>query len=179
MKPFNRYRHLLLAGVLAGMLVVLTGTPAAANPTPRQLSFYHTHTGESLTVTYWANGRYLPAALEQVNGFLRDFRTGDAHDMDPELLDVLHTVYQRTGSQGHFEIISAYRSPKTNEMLRAKSNGVASRSQHLLGKAIDVRLTDVPIAELRAAAFELGLGGIGYYEKSDFVHLDTGRFRTW
>jgi uncharacterized protein YcbK (DUF882 family) len=174
MKPFNRTPRLLLAGVVA----MLTATLAAAN-TPRQLSFYHTHTGERLTVTYWANGRYVPAALEEVNGFLRDFRTGDAHDMDPQLLDVLHTVYLRTGSRGHFEIISAYRSPKTNEMLRSRSSGVASKSQHLLGKAIDVRLTDVPIAELRAAAFELGLGGVGYYQKSDFVHLDTGRFRTW
>lgn len=174
MNPCNRTRRFLLAGVV----VLLSGSVQAVNAS-RQLSFYHTHTGESLTVTYWASGSYIPEALEEVNGFLRDFRTGDAHDMDPGLLDVLHTVYQRTGSRGHFEIISAYRSPKTNEMLRANSKGVASKSQHLLGKAVDVRLTDVPISELRAAAFELGLGGVGYYEKSDFVHLDTGRFRTW
>ena len=118
-------------------------------------------------------------ALDAINHFLRDFRTGDEMTMDPSLLDLLHTVYGRTGSSGHFEIISAYRSPKTNEMLRGRSNGVAKRSQHLLGKAIDVRLTDVPIDKIRKVAYELGVGGVGFYRKSDFVHLDTGRFRTW
>ena len=99
--------------------------------------------------------------------------------MDPLLLDLLHRVYRDTNSHGRFEVISAYRSEKTNDMLRSKSNGVASKSQHLHGKAIDVRLTDVPIKRLRAVAFDLGVGGVGYYEKSNFVHLDTGRFRTW
>jgi uncharacterized protein YcbK (DUF882 family) len=99
--------------------------------------------------------------------------------MDPELLDLLYTVYSETGSRGQFEIISAYRSPKTNEMLRGRSNGVAKRSQHLLGKAIDVRLTDIPIDKIRKVAYELGAGGIGFYSRSNFVHLDTGRFRTW
>jgi uncharacterized protein YcbK (DUF882 family) len=99
--------------------------------------------------------------------------------MAPALLDLLHTVYARTGSQGHFEIISAYRSPKTNEMLRRKSKGVAKKSQHLLGKAIDVRLTDVPIETLREVAYDLGRGDVGFYGKSRFVHLDTGRSRNW
>ena len=152
--------------------------PAAAD-NHRALSFHHTHTGERLTVVYWQDGAYLDSALAEINHFLRDFRTGDAADMDPELLDLLHRVYLKTGSQGHFEVISAYRSAKTNNMLRANSSGVAKKSQHLLGKAIDVRLTDVPISELRRVAYELQRGGIGYYEASDFVHLDTGRFRTW
>ena len=172
-------RHISSRFLLAGILVTLAGTTAATPDRHRALSFYHTHTGERLTVTYWENGRYLTGALEQINHFLRDFRTGDARIMDPELMDILHTVYLETGSHGHFEIISAFRSPKTNEMLRSKSNGVARRSQHLLGKAIDVRLTDVPTSRLRRVAYDLGLGGVGYYEKSDFVHLDTGRFRTW
>ena len=99
------------------------------------------------------------------------FRTENRHSK---------TVEERaTGSSGHFEIISAYRSPATNSMLRSRSNGVAKRSQHLLGKAIDVRLTDVPIETIRKVAYELGVGGIGFYSKSNFVHLDTGRFRTW
>ena len=152
--------------------------PAAAD-NHRSLSFHHTHTGEQLTVVYWQDGVYLNTALAEINHFLRDFRTDEAATMDPELLDLLHTVYQRTGSQGHFEVISAYRSPRTNEMLRANSTGVAKKSQHLLGKAIDVRLTDVPISELRSVAYELQRGGIGFYKASNFVHLDTGRFRTW
>jgi uncharacterized protein YcbK (DUF882 family) len=173
-----RIKHLL------GGLLLVAGSSASGvaltNPEPsRQLSFYHTHTGESLTVTYWQEGVYLGSALTEINRFLRDFRTGDASEMDPELLDLLHTVYTRTGSAGHFEVISAYRSPKTNEMLRSRSGGVAKKSQHLHGKAIDIRLTDVPIARLRKVAYDLQRGGVGYYEKSNFVHLDTGRFRTW
>lgn len=147
----------------------------------RSLSFRHTHTNERIEVTYWENGSYVADSLLRINQFLRDFRTDDQIEMDPELLDILHEVYRRTGSRGHFEVISAFRSPKTNEMLRNRSSnsGVARKSQHLLGKAIDVRLTDVPTARLRKVAYDLGLGGVGFYEKSDFVHIDTGRFRTW
>ena len=145
----------------------------------KKLSFRHTHTNETLTVVFWRDGVYQTEALNRINHFLRDFRTGDSADMDPQLLDLLHTVYQQCGSAGHFEIISAYRSPKTNEMLRARSNGVAKRSQHLEGKAIDIRLTDVPIEDIRKIAYQLGVGGIGFYRGSDFVHLDTGPFRTW
>jgi uncharacterized protein YcbK (DUF882 family) len=159
---------------------MLVSTMALANPEQqRTLSFRHTHTGETLNVVYWRSGAYDTQALGRINHFLRDFRTGDAAEMDPQLLDLLHTVYGRTGSNGHFEIISAYRSPKTNEMLRSRSGGVAKKSQHLLGKAIDVRLTDVPIETIRKVAYELGIGGIGFYSRSNFVHLDTGRFRTW
>jgi uncharacterized protein YcbK (DUF882 family) len=130
-------------------------------------------------VTYWDDGAYVETALAEIDTFLRDFRTGDRSRIDPALLDILHTVYRHTGSRGHYEVISAYRSPKTNEMLRSRSSGVARSSQHLHGRAIDVRLTDVSIEDLRKVAHELGLGGVGFYEASDFVHLDTGRFRTW
>ena len=99
--------------------------------------------------------------------------------MDRELLDLIYDVRASLGSEAAFEVISAYRSPKTNEMLRAKSNGVAKKSQHLLGKAIDVRLRGVPTDTLRDAALALQRGGVGYYEKSDFVHMDTGRVRRW
>lgn len=172
--PAQRLRPWLFAALM------LVGAQATANPeASRSLSFRHTHTGETLSVVYWQAGTYNAQALEQINHFLRDFRTGDAADMDPELLDLLYTVYGLTGSNGQFEIISAYRSPKTNEMLRSRSGGVAKKSQHLLGKAIDVRLTDVPIETIRKVAYELGVGGIGFYSRSNFVHLDTGRFRTW
>jgi uncharacterized protein YcbK (DUF882 family) len=160
-------------------LLLISGLAAANSEQARSLSFRHTHTGETLSVIYWQDGKYDTDALQRINHFLRDFRTGDAASMDPELLDLLHTVYGLTGSAGQYEIISAYRSPKTNEMLRSRSGGVAKKSQHLLGKAIDVRLTDVPIEAIRKVAFDLGVGGIGFYSRSNFVHLDTGRFRTW
>jgi uncharacterized protein YcbK (DUF882 family) len=147
----------------------------------RSLSFRHTHTHEQIDVVYWRNGGYVEDSLARINRFLRDFRTSDETTMDPKLLDVLYKVYRQSGSNGQFEVISAYRSPKTNEMLRSRSanSGVANKSQHLLGKAIDIRLTDVPTATLRKVAYDLGLGGVGYYHDSNFVHLDTGRFRTW
>jgi uncharacterized protein YcbK (DUF882 family) len=117
--------------------------------------------------------------LDDLNHFLRDFRTGDAAEMDPAVFDILHEIQRRSGSAGTFEVISAYRSPATNEMLRDKSSGVAKNSQHLLGKAIDVRLTDLDTAELRDVALSLGRGGVGYYHDSDFVHVDTGSVRQW
>lgn len=145
----------------------------------RSLSFYHTHTAESLSVTYFRNGGYVSSALDDLNHFLRDFRTGDKTNMDPGVFDVLYEIQQKAGSTGTFEVISAYRSPQTNEMLRGKSRGVARNSQHVLGKAIDVRLTDLDTDELRDVALSLGLGGVGYYDASDFVHVDTGRVRRW
>ena len=145
----------------------------------RQLSFYHTHTAESLTVTYYRDGDYVPAALDELNYFLRDFRTGDVTEMDPAVFDILHDIYVQTGSTGTYEVISAYRSPKTNEMLRSKSNGVARNSQHLHGNAIDVRLRGVDTAKLRDVAIALHRGGVGYYRSSNFIHVDTGRVRTW
>jgi uncharacterized protein YcbK (DUF882 family) len=166
-----------VAAATIGLLTSVAGHAGLSSE--RALSFRHTHTNETLSIVYWRDGDYLPAALEGINRFLRDFRTGDQIKIDPELLDLLHEVYERTESRGHFEVISAYRSPKTNAMLRAKSKGVAKRSQHLLGKAIDVRLTDVPIERIRRVALELGAGGVGFYRRSQFVHLDTGRFRTW
>jgi uncharacterized protein YcbK (DUF882 family) len=145
------------------------------------LSFLHTHTGERISVVFWRNGKYVNESLDRINRFLRDFRTKDQVEMDPELLELLYEIHRKTGSREPFEVISAYRSPRTNEMLRGRSadSGVAKKSQHLLGKAIDVRLRDVPIATLRKVAYDLHRGGVGYYEKSNFVHVDTGRFRTW
>lgn len=147
----------------------------------RELSFYHTHTGKRLDVVYWQDGDYLDSALNDINALLSDFRTGDEAQIDPELLDLIYDVRAALGSDGTYQIISAYRSPKTNEMLRSRgaSSGVAKKSQHLLGKAIDVRLEGVPTAELRDAAMRLQRGGVGYYEASDFVHMDTGRVRRW
>ena len=145
----------------------------------RTLAFYHTHTGEHLTVTFAINGEFVGPALTEVNEFLGDFRTGDSIDMDAELLNILYDLRESVGSDGVYEIISGYRSPETNEMLRQQGRGVARGSQHLNGKAIDVRLRSVDTAVLRDAAIALQRGGVGYYKGSDFVHVDTGRVRRW
>jgi len=145
----------------------------------RRLSFYHTHTHKTLEVTYAVGGEYDDEALARINRFLKDFRTGDAVEMDRELLDLIYDVRLSLGGEGTFEVISAYRSPQTNEMLRSTTNGVAKKSQHILGKAIDVRLRGVPTTKLRDAAINLRRGGVGYYKDSDFVHMDTGPVRRW
>ncbi len=170
-------RRLVLAGAGAAAMLVAPTTVLAARP--RALSFYHTHTGERLRVTYAEGRTHIPEALDKVNRFLRDFRTGEMHPIDPRLLDSLHQLQQATGGRGPYEIISAYRSPQTNEMLRSNSNGVAQRSLHMEGRAIDVRLRGVATHRLRKAALALHPGGVGYYESSDFIHVDTGRVRTW
>ncbi len=178
---FRGWRVLALA---TGCALLLGAPPRDQGTSPdreRQLSFYHTHTGQRLDVVYWRDGRYVPAELARVDRFLSDFRTGDVVEIDPTLLDLIHDVRSALGSDGTYEVISAYRSPATNEMLRQRSaaSGVAQRSQHLHGKAIDVRLQGVASAELRDAAIALGRGGVGFYAASDFVHMDTDRVRHW
>lgn len=174
-------KRTLLTLALIGLAMTATVAPPrdvrAADA--RQLSFYHTHTHQSLDVVYYENGEYVESALAEINRFLRDFRTGDIAEMDPKLLDILHDVRNELGSNEMFDVISAYRSPKTNEMLRSKSGGVARNSQHVLGNAIDVRLRGVPIEDLRDIALDMKRGGVGYYQQSDFVHMDTGRVRRW
>lgn len=179
MEEIRSRRSLLqAAGSLLALAVI--PLPALARPSAtRELSFYHTHTSEKLSVVYAENGRYVPQALNEINYLLRDFRSGDVHSIDPRLLDLLHGVRERTGASGHFEVISGFRSPTTNEMLRHQSSGVAQNSMHLKGQAIDVRLTGAETRNLRRAAVSMAQGGVGYYPESDFVHLDTGRVRTW
>jgi uncharacterized protein YcbK (DUF882 family) len=147
----------------------------------RTLTFYHTHTGQSFETTYFDGRNYDPGAVESINRFLGDFRTGEQHRIDSTLLDLLHRIHVLTGSQRPFEVISAYRSEATNQMLRGRSenSGVARKSMHLLGRAIDVRLADVPLERLRDVALELQAGGVGYYPESNFVHIDTGPWRQW
>ncbi len=167
--------------------VCFAGVPALTRPPrlfasfaePRALSFTHTHTGERLDVEYFSRGTYLDDALRAVNHFLRDFRTGDIHTIDPELLDLLHHLTALTGTARPYQVISGYRSPATNEMLRHRNEGVAAGSLHMKGQAIDIRLADTPLAALRDAALESRRGGVGYYPVSDFVHVDTGRVRFW
>ena len=156
-----------------------TRTLAGALSGPRELKFLHTHTGEKLVVEYAGRDGYISDALTTVNHFLRDFRTGDVHAIDPGLLDLLYRVNDATQSTRPFEIISGYRSPATNAMLHLRSEGVPAHSLHMVGQAIDIRLADVPLKSLREAALTLHGGGVGYYPKSNFVHVDTGRIRFW
>ncbi|HQR10743.1 MAG TPA: DUF882 domain-containing protein [Casimicrobiaceae bacterium] len=145
----------------------------------RTLSFRHTHTGETLSVDYASGDTYFSASLERVNWLLRDFRNGESRAIDPQLLDQLHLLAGLTGTVAPFEVISGYRSPATNDFLRRRSGGVAEHSLHLEGRAIDIRLADVALGDLRDAAFSLRAGGVGFYPQSQFVHLDTGRIRRW
>lgn len=151
----------------------------ARSAEPRVLTFNHLHTGERLEIEYFSAGSYQPDALVEVNRLLRDFRTGDVGTMDPALLDLLHALRVRTGSRKPYEIISGYRSPATNRMLHERSSGVATKSLHMSGQAIDIRVADVPLGDLRQAALSLQRGGVGYYPGSNFVHVDTGRVRAW
>ena len=177
-KPSNRLLVLTaVLGLVAAGAALKPANVRAADA--RQLSFYHTHTRRSLDVVYYANGEYVDSALDDINRFLKDFRTGDVTEMNPQLLDLLHDLRSELGSEAAFEVISAYRSPKTNEMLRATTSGVAKRSKHLTGNAIDVRLRGIQTATLRDTAVRMQRGGVGFYEESDFVHVDTGPVRSW
>jgi uncharacterized protein YcbK (DUF882 family) len=172
----TRRRFLCGAAGLAGLLLVPRASRAAQRP--RSLAFAQLHTGETLDVVYAERGGYLPEALEHLDRLLRDHRTGEVHPIDPALFDLLHDVREATGGRV-FEVISGYRSPGTNEMLRTRSGGIAQKSLHLQGKAIDVRLRGVETRLLRRAALALRRGGVGHYPGPDFVHLDTGRVRFW
>lgn len=169
------------AALLAAPALIIPGRAMAASKAKQRLAFVHTHTSEELRLVYRVSGQYLPKSMSQIQHLLRDFRTGDSHAIDPRLLDWLHELAVVTGSKEPFHIISGYRSPRTNSMLRQrnKHSGVADKSMHLQGKAIDIRLPDVRLAELRDAALSMKLGGVGYYPGSNFLHVDTGRVRHW
>ncbi len=178
--PLTTRRQFL--GGLASISAVALAAPVSALPSreERVLSFFNTHTSERLTLPYFADGSYIGDALARLETFLRDFRTGQQHPIDPKLFDLLHDLRQTTRAKGPFQVISGYRSPATNAMLHETGGGgVAVHSMHLLGRAIDVRVSDVETSVLRDAAKELRQGGVGYYRDLDFVHVDTGRVRTW
>ncbi|MFC3068364.1 DUF882 domain-containing protein [Phenylobacterium soli] len=171
-----------LAGGLAGGFAGATmfgGAARAAAVEPRSLSLLNLHTGEKLKATYFEGGEYLPDALEAMNRLLRDFRTGDVHPIAPNLLDLVNTLQGRLDTTQTVHVISGYRSPHTNALLHERSNGVATKSLHMQGLAMDIRIPGVELADLRNAALGLQRGGVGYYPSSDFVHVDVGRVRRW
>ena len=154
---------------------------AIANGDTRTLTLYHTHTRESIQATFRVNGQYDQATLDKLNWFLRDWRRDEPTKMDPRLFDVVWETYRESGSQEPIQIVSAYRSPETNAMLRRRSKAVAEYSQHMLGKAMDMHYVDVPMARIRELGMKLQRGGVGYYPTAGtpFVHLDVGNVRAW
>ena len=175
----NRRTFLGRAMALAPLLVLSSPCTLLARLEERTLSFYHTHTFKELSLVYFRNGHYIPKALNKINHFLKDFRTGDIHPIDVALLDLLHDIRKTTGSKHFFEVISGYRSPQTNSMLQDSSNGVASHSLHMTGKAIDIRLPSFNTGRLHQIALGFQRGGVGFYPQSDFIHIDTGNVRFW
>lgn len=170
-----------LTGLVAGLAAVPWGPAQAALrlPARRELAFRSLHTGEVLRATYLRNGALDPAAIADIDWVLRDWRTGQAIRMDRKLLDLLVALRGTLRSDAPFEVISAYRSPATNARLAAKSGGVAKRSLHMRGMAIDISLPGRSLKALYGAALDLKAGGVGLYSKSGFVHVDTGRVRRW
>ena len=176
-----RRRELLKLGGALGAAAFVMPACAWALPAdaPRRATLKNLHTGDAFDDVYFENGRYLPDALAEAAKVLRDWRTGETRQMDPELFDALHAIRGKLDAGAPYQIISGYRSPTTNAKLRARSKGVASQSQHTLGKAVDVRIEGVELRNLQKAALALGAGGVGFYPASNFVHVDTGRVRQW
>jgi uncharacterized protein YcbK (DUF882 family) len=165
-------------GIAAGLLCSSAVASLGAQP-ERTLAFYNTHTGESLQTVYWAAGKYLEDSLQEINGILRDHRANEIYPMDRNLLDLLTALQAEVNCRNAFHVISGYRSPATNASLRGKSSGVARRSYHMQGKAIDIRLPGCALADLHKAALSLKGGGVGSYAASDFIHVDVGPVRRW
>ena len=159
--------------------LALASTGPAPGNIGREIRLTNVHTGEKFHGEYWYNGRYVPDAFGTIKNVLRDYRTGDRFPIDPRLMDILYVLQHRLDNFETFEVFSGYRSPATNARLRMYSHGVAARSLHMSGQAIDLNLPGTHLATLRGAAIRLNSGGVGFYPASDFVHVDTGRVRHW
>lgn len=162
-------------------LISVSAKPVLAMPSggAQVVSFRNSHTGEVYSGVYRVGNRYLPEAFERINYVMRDFRANEVFPMDPRAIDIIAAVHRYTGTDQPYSLISGYRSPHTNAMLRSHSRGVAKRSLHMSGQAIDVRLGDINAKHLREIAVTLKAGGVGYYPRQGFVHMDSGMFRTW
>lgn len=178
--PTSRRRFLQFG---LGLTASLAATPSAFANTLKQpdrtLSLLNLHTGESIDTTYWAEGEYLPSELAAINSVLRDHRTGDIEAIDQNLIELLNLLHSKIDNNQAFHVISGYRSPKSNAALRQNSSGVAKKSFHMKGMAIDIRLPKCQLASLHQAAVDLKIGGVGKYSKSNFIHIDTGSVRQW
>jgi uncharacterized protein YcbK (DUF882 family) len=171
-RSFLKFGALGTAAALAAPRLLMAAEPE------RALSFYNLHTAEKLKVVYWSGGSYVPQSLAEINRVLRDHRTGSIHEIDRRLLDLLSGIRQQLDTPEPFQIISGYRSPQTNAMLRGQSTGVATHSLHMDGMAVDIKIPGRSIEQLRKVAVAMKAGGVGYYP-GQFVHVDVGRVRTW
>ena len=181
-RPVPARRNLLLtaaAFALTPLTDASTKTRKQIVYPERSLSLNNAHTGESERVVYWADGTYLPEGLNRINWILRDFRTSEIKSIDPRLLNILYLLTRSLDMHQPVLVLSGYRSKQTNDMLRRTTEGVARRSFHMAGRAIDIRMPKVPTQHVQRAALKLGGGGVGYYPSSNFVHLDSGPVRTW
>lgn len=172
-------RRLILRSAAGLGLAAAFPSLAFGKSNERFVALRSIHTGESVDLVYWRNGQYLPDAMAAIERQLRDHRTGEVYPIDPRLIDYAVDVREALGSNQRFEVISGYRSPKTNKMLASRSSGVAKRSMHMRGMAIDIRLNGKPLTRVRDTAVGMKRGGVGYYRKSGFLHLDLGRPRNW
>jgi uncharacterized protein YcbK (DUF882 family) len=177
----SQRRSFLKSSVALASVIGMPALAKAAQSAPgeRTLRLYNTHTGESLRRVFWAEGQFIPDALQDLNKLLRDHRNDKIAPIDPKLLLLVNEVSNKFGDGQQLHIISGYRSPESNAKLAARSNGVARHSMHMDGKAIDIRLPGKNLAQLHKAAMSLRGGGVGYYPDSQFVHMDTGRVRYW
>lgn len=166
-------------GTAAGMLLTHPAEAAFHRLPERHIHLYNTHTGETLRSVYWADGHYQTKQVAQISRFLRDHRNNQIHAMDPKLFDLMNAVQRKVGGKGAIHIICGYRSPSTNAIMAAMSDGVAHNSLHTKGQAVDIRLPGHTTRNVGRAALSLRAGGVGQYPESDFVHIDTGRVRSW
>ena len=177
----RRYGLLLIVLLLVALLPEAADS-AVLSGREYRLRLYHTHTHERLDIVYRRGDAYLPEALDELDHYLRDHRTGQVRHFDPQLFDLLHDLTASLNDLGgEIDVICGYRTPWSNEFLRTRSahTGVARHSLHLQAEAIDIRLAGIPTSAVRAAALRLHRGGVGYYRSSDFVHVDVGRVRQW
>lgn len=168
-----------MCGAAALALTPLAAEAAPRPPGARTIAILNPHTGEAVKTTYWVKGRYVPDELAAVNHVLRDHWTNEVAAIDPRLLDVLYELQNRIETRGAFHAMSAYRSRVTNDMLRRNGERAAKHSLHMEGKAVDVRMPGRDVKYLHRAAMRLKAGGVGYYPRSNFVHLDVGPVRHW
>ena len=166
---------------MAAAISVGSVTPALALPSGGEYraSFKNAHTNETFVGVYRVGNKYLPEAFERINYVLRDFRANEVFPIDPRVIDIVSIVHRMSGNKEPYSILSGYRTPKTNSMLRGESGGVAKRSLHMSGQALDVQLSNMSPARIRDLAIKVKAGGVGYYPRSGFVHMDSGEFRTW
>ena len=179
-RPHPDRRRFLIGAAAFSTPFILPGIAnAAIGPQVRTVALHNMHTGEKVKTAYWEKGRYINDALGEINVVLRDFRTDEVYPIDVRVIDLLQSLRRKLGTNAPYRVVSGYRSPKTNAALAAKSGGVAKKSLHMQGMAIDMSLPDRDLRTVHKVAKSLKLGGVGYYPKSGFVHVDVGKVRYW